>query len=156
LTYKIKRILSVLCLAGALCAVALLPVPGHCENLRFVFLADSPVGTPPPNPAPTDLINTAVLNAIINQILALSPRPAFVVHGGDQASYGCINGTTPTYTFEAFKTAMAPLTNAGIKLYTVVGNRELYSQPGAPIFRLPISNNSNRPLPVIPPMGCPL
>jgi hypothetical protein len=135
--YKIKRIVSVLCLAAALCAAALLPVPGYCENLRFVFLADSPVGTPPQNPQPIDLINTAVLNPIINQILTLSPRPSFVVHGGDQASYGAINGANgTTYNFETFKTVMAPLTSAGIKLYTVLGNRELYSQPGLPIYRL--------------------
>jgi hypothetical protein len=60
-----------------------------------------------------------------------------VVHGGDQASYGAINGATgTTYNFETFKNVMAPLTNAGIKVYTVLGNRELYSQPGLPIFRL--------------------
>ncbi len=79
MTYKIKRIVSVLCLVAALFAAALLPASGYCENLRFVFLADSPVGNIPSNPQPIDLINTAVLNAIINQILALSPRPSFVV-----------------------------------------------------------------------------
>lgn len=129
-----RRAVTILCLAAALFAVTLLPVPGYGENLRFVFLADSPVGTPPSNPRPIDLINTAVLNPIINQILTLSPPPSFVIHGGDQASYGCINGTT--YIFETFKNVMAPLTDAGIKLYTVLGNRELYSQPGLSIFRL--------------------
>ena len=124
MTYKIKRIVSVLCLVAALFAAALLPASGYCENLRFVFLADSPVGTPPANPQPIDLINTAVLNAIINQILALSPRPSFVVYGGDQATCGCLNGT---YNFQAFKTVMAPLTDAGIKLYTALGNRELFN-----------------------------
>jgi hypothetical protein len=95
------------------------------------------VGTPPENPQPIDLINTAVLNPIINQILTLSPRPSFVIHGGDQASYGGNNGISgTTYNFETFKNVMAPLTNAGIKLYTVIGNRELYSQPGLPAFRL--------------------
>ena len=122
MAYKIKRIVSVLCLVAALFAVALLPVSGYCETLRFVFLADSPVGTPPSNPQPIDLINTAILTPIINQILALSPRPSFVVFGGDQAACGCYNGT---YTFEAFKGVMAPLTDASIKLYTALGNREL-------------------------------
>jgi len=111
-------------LAAALGAVALLPVSGHCENLRFVFLADSPVGKIPPNPTPTDLINTPILSAIINQILALSPRPAFVVYGGDLAACGALNGL---YNFQAFKNVMAPLTNAGIQLYTALGNRELYN-----------------------------
>ena len=130
MTYKIKRIVSVLCLVTALGAVALLPASGSCENLRFVFLADSPVGTIPPNPTPTDLINTAVLNPIINQILALNPRPAFVVYGGDQAACGALNGT---YNFQAFKSVMAPLTNAGIKLYTALGNRELFNPTFNPL-----------------------
>jgi Calcineurin-like phosphoesterase len=128
LSYKIKRIVPVLCVAAALFATVLLPVSGHCENLRFVFLADSPIGNPPPNPQPTDLINTAVLTPIINQILALSPRPSFVVFGGDQATSGCYQGT---YTFEAFKSVMAPLTDAGIALYTALGNRELFN-PATP------------------------
>ncbi len=109
---------------AVLFSVALLPVSGYCENLRFVFLADSPVATIPSNPTPTDLINTAILTPIINQILALSPRPSFVVFGGDQAACGCYNGT---YTFETFKSVMAPLTDAGIKLYTALGNRELFN-----------------------------
>jgi hypothetical protein len=133
LTSKIRRIVSVFYLVAALCAVALLPVSGYGENLRFVFLADSPVGTIPPNPTPTDLINTAVLNPIINQILSLSPRPAFVVYGGDQAACGCFNGI---YNFQAFKEVMAPLTNAGIKLYTAIGNRELLTPPDVTKFYL--------------------
>ncbi len=124
MSYKIRRIALVLCLAAGLLSVAFLPVSGYCENLRFVFLADSPVATIPSNPTPTDLINTAVLTPIINQILALSPQPSFVVYGGDQAASGCFNGT---YNFEAFKSVMAPLTNAGIPFYTVLGNRELFN-----------------------------
>lgn len=123
---NIKKIVPVLGLLAVLCAAALLPASAYGENLRFVFLADSPMGNPPP------LINTNILTPIINQILALSPRPSFVVHGGDQATCGGLNGT---YNFELFKTAMAPLTNAGIKLYTVLGNRELYNptlNPAAP------------------------
>jgi hypothetical protein len=107
-------------LVAALIAAALLPVSGYCENLRFVFLADSR------GSSNTDLINTTVLNAINSQILALSPRPSFVVFGGDQAYRGCVvSGTSSTYSFQAFKDAMAPLTNTGISLYTVVGNHEL-------------------------------
>ncbi len=129
MTYKIKRFVSVLCLVAALFSAALLPASGYCENLRFVFLADSPyTGTLPPNPTPADLINTAVLTPIITQILALSPRPSFVVFGGDQAASGCYNGT---YTFEAFKGVMAPLTTAGIPFYTALGNRELFN-PSTP------------------------
>jgi len=103
-------------LVAAILAVALLPASGHGENLRFVFMADSRGNDT------VNLINTPVLNAINNQILALSPRPAFVVYGGDQAYRGCVDDV---YSFQAFKNAMAPLTNAGIPLYTVVGNHEL-------------------------------
>ena len=82
----------------------------------------------------TDLINTTVLTAINNQILALSPRPSFVIYGGDQAYRGCVNGT---YSFQAFKDAMAPLTKAGIPLYTVLGNHELTnSDDSGTSFRL--------------------
>lgn len=114
--YKIKRIVPVFCLAVALVAVALLPVSGYCENLRFVFVADSRGN------AIDNLINLPVVNAINNQILALSPRPAFVMFGGNQTFSGSINGR---YTFQAFKDAMAPLSNAGIPWYTVMGNHEI-------------------------------
>jgi len=117
MAYKIKRIISILCLIAAICSVTLLPASGYAENLRFVFMADSrgSYGTP--------IINTAVLDAINTKILALSPRPSFVVFGGDQAYRGCIDGD---YTFEAFKTAMKRLTDAKITLYTAMGNHELY------------------------------
>jgi 3',5'-cyclic AMP phosphodiesterase CpdA len=114
---KINRIVPILCLAAAMCAITLLPAPGYAENLRFVFMADSrgSYGTPP--------INTAVLDAINEKILKLNPLPSFVIFGGDQAYRGCIDGD---YTFEAFKTAMESLTEAGITLYTAMGNHELY------------------------------
>ena len=117
MTDKIKRIVSILCLVAAICSMTLLPAPGYAENLRFVFMADSrgSYGTP--------IINTAVLDAINTKILALPTRPSFVVYGGDQAYRGCIDGK---YTFDDFKTAMKRLTDAGITLYTAMGNHELY------------------------------
>jgi hypothetical protein len=117
--YRVKRIISVMCLVAALFSVALLPVSGYCENLRFVFLADSR------SEDLTEPINTAVLNPIIDQILALSPPPAFVIFGGDSAYRGY---TTESggYTFQPFKDLFSPLTSAGIPLYTAIGNHELY------------------------------
>jgi hypothetical protein len=117
MTSNIKRIVPVLCLVAAIFSAALLPGSGYCENLRFVFMADSrgSEGTP--------IINTDVLDAINKKILTLNPLPSFVIHGGDQAYRGCIDGE---YTFEAFKTAMKRLTDAGITLYTTMGNHELY------------------------------
>lgn len=125
--FKIKRIVPVLCLAAAFFALALQPISAYGENLRFVFIADSR------GDSPTDLINTPVVNAINNQILALSPRPAFVVFGGDQAFAGSINGR---YTFHAFKDAMASLTNAGIPWYTVMGNHEIYDSNNSKLYLL--------------------
>jgi len=81
MTCKIKRIVSVLCLVAAIVSVVFLPVSGFCETLRFVFLADSR------GDSLTEPINTPVLNAIIAQIKALSPQPAFVVFGGDREKH---------------------------------------------------------------------
>jgi len=119
MTRKIERIVLVLCLVAAIVLVVFLPVTGFCGTLRFVFLADSR-GDSLSNP-----INTPVLNAIIAQIQALSPQPAFVVFGGDMAYRGYINGA---YTFQTWKDLFAPLTSAGIALYTAIGNHELYYQ----------------------------
>jgi hypothetical protein len=117
MTCRIKRIVSILCLLAAICSTTLLPASGYAENLRFVFMADSR-GT-----SPTDLINTVVLSAMNTKILSLSPPPLFVIYGGDMAYRGCVDGT---YSFEAFKAALSDLTSAGITLYTVLGNHELY------------------------------
>ena len=109
--------------AAVVLAAALAPLPAGGETLRFVFLADSRSGQPTVHdPKPKDLINTAALNAINDAILQLSPRPSFVVFGGDAAYRGRYNGA---YTFDAFREVMAPLTDAGIALYTMVGNHEL-------------------------------
>jgi hypothetical protein len=116
---KIKRIVSILCLVAAIVPVVFLPVSGYCETLRFVFMADSR------GDSLTEPINTPVLSAIIAQIQALSPQPAFVVFGGDMAYRGYID---PSYTFQTWKSLFAPLTTAGIALYTAIGNHELYHQ----------------------------
>jgi len=89
------------------------------ETLRFVFLADSR-GDSLKGP-----VNTPVLTAIISQIGALSPKPSFVIFGGDMSYRGYIH---PSYTFQAWKDLFAPLTGNGIPLYTAVGNHELYYQ----------------------------
>jgi len=87
------------------------------ETLRFVWLADSR-GDSLAHP-----VHTEVLNPIISQIAALSPKPSFVIFGGDGPYRGYIR---PSYTFQAFKDLFAPITSQGIPLYTVVGNHELY------------------------------
>ncbi len=87
------------------------------ETLRFVWLADSR-GDSLKHP-----VNTGVLNAIISQISTLSPKPSFVIFGGDGSYRGYIK---PSYTFQAFKDLFTPVTSQGIPLYAIVGNHELY------------------------------
>ncbi len=105
----------------------LLAATGKGENLRFVFLADSR------NDA--NFINTAALNDINSQIVALVPKPSFVIFGGDMATYGF--KTDGSDNFQAFRNAMHTITEAGIKLYVVLGNHELYqeSSGGTQMFR---------------------
>jgi hypothetical protein len=95
------------------------PPVGTDETLRFVFLADSR-GDSLDYP-----VNDTVLNAIIGQIGALSPKPSFVIFGGDMSYRGWIHGS---YTFQAWEDLFAPLTGNGITLYTAVGNHELYHE----------------------------
>ncbi|MCX6285875.1 MAG: metallophosphoesterase [Bacteroidetes bacterium] len=90
---------------------------GTGETLRFVWLADSR-GDSLQHP-----VNYEVLNAIISQIGTLSPKPSFMIFGGDMSYRGYIK---PSYTFQAWKDLFAPLTGNGIPLYTSVGNHELY------------------------------
>jgi hypothetical protein len=94
-------------------SILFMPAAGRCENLRFVFLADSR------GDSHKDLINSDVLSAIVEKITELSPKPSFVVFGGDQAH---------VHDFADFQKIMQPLTKAGIKLYTTLGNHELYSE----------------------------
>ncbi|MHB8067822.1 MAG: metallophosphoesterase family protein [Desulfobaccales bacterium] len=123
MTYKGKRLAAiwVLWVVATILAAALPTGSGHCETLRFVFMADGR------GDALNDLINTTAMKAINDQILALSPRPAFVVHGGDQSyrGYSTLHGRGG-YNFKKFKDVMKPVTDAGIKLYAVLGNHELY------------------------------
>ena len=90
---------------------------GTDETLRFVFMADCR------GKSTADQVNTPVLNAIISQIGALSPKPSFVMFGGDMSYSGYIDSS---YTFQAWKDLFTPLTANGIPLYTALGNHELY------------------------------
>jgi hypothetical protein len=93
------------------------PTPSPVETLRFVWLADSR-GETLQHP-----VNDTVLKAIISNIAALSPKPSFVIFGGDGAYRGFIK---PSYTFQAFKDLFEPVTSQEIPLYTAIGNHELY------------------------------
>ncbi len=117
-------VVLILWLIAVILSAALPAVPGHCENLRFVFMADGR------GDSLDNIVNMPILSAIESQILALDPRPSFVIYGGDSVYRGYSRGT---YNFQTFKEAMAPLTNQGIKLYTVMGNHELYTDSSTEI-----------------------
>lgn len=95
------------------------------EKFRFVFLADSrgayPTGLGHP-------IHTEVLVPIIQAIKNLNPPPKFVIFGGDMSYRGYIyTKEYPTgYTFQMWKDLFKELVDAGIPLYTAIGNHELY------------------------------
>ena len=68
-------------------------------------------------------ITFRIVKSHFGQIGALSPKPSFVIFGGDMSYRGYIH---PSYTFQAFKDLFTPITSQGIPLYTAVGNHELY------------------------------
>lgn len=98
------------------------PIP---ETFRFVFLADSRGGGATGLGHPID---TEVLDPIIQTIKNLNPPPKFVIFGGDMAYRGYIyTHDYPTgYTFQMWKDLFSDLENAGIPVYTAIGNHELY------------------------------
>ncbi len=122
MTYKIERIISTICFVAAIVLAAIYPAQASCETLRFVYLADSR-GDALDHP-----VNTEVLTDIIRKIGNLQPRPAFVIFGGDMSYRGYIhtNDIDTGYTFKMWKDLFKDLTNAGIPLYTAIGNHELY------------------------------
>jgi len=93
------------------------PPLGDGDMLRFVFMADSR------GDSLGYSIDTTALNPIIREIGRLSPKPSFIIFGGDMAYRGWMNGS---YTFQDFKNLFASLADSGIALYTTMGNHELY------------------------------
>jgi hypothetical protein len=141
MSHKITRIISILCLIAAMCSAAFLPAPAFAENLRFVFMADGR------GDALDDQVNVPALETINAQILLLDPLPSFVIYGGDSVYRGYSKGA---FNFSQFITVMQPLTTRGIKLYTVMGNHELYNEdnPGFSLanqkeFQKIFTNNPN-------------
>ena len=136
---KFERILTTLCLVAFLVSVVLLPGSGNCEELSFVFMADSrsdnSSGLGDPLIAP---VNTPIVNAIVGQIgttisnNSISPKPSFVMFGGDMSYRGYIDYQGKQwYTYQAWQDLFMPLTNTyNVPLYTAIGNHELYSHGG--------------------------
>ncbi len=110
----------IIAFTAAILLGTMLAAASQGEVLRFVFMGDSRGDN-------VNLINTTALNEINAQIVALSPQPSFVIFGGDMATFG--ENADGSDNFQAFKNAMKTLTDAGIKLYVVLGNHELYQEP---------------------------
>jgi len=75
-------------------------------------------------------INTAVLSQIVSKVLALEPRPAFVLVAGDLVlgeGVGTLSREVSlARELRTWQTVMAPLTAAGIRVHCVPGNHEIW------------------------------
>jgi 3',5'-cyclic AMP phosphodiesterase CpdA len=75
-------------------------------------------------------INTAVLSQIVSKVLALQPRPAFVLVTGDLVLGERVGTMSREVSLarelRAWQTVMAPLTAAGIRVHCVPGNHEIW------------------------------
>lgn len=87
---------------------------GQVENSphRFVVIGDSQGNLELP-------VNVTVLRPMVEEILNLNPRPAFVLWVGDMVAYGGRD------ELQFWRNEVEPLTAVGIKHYTVVGSHEL-------------------------------
>ncbi len=99
------------------------PAQDNAVSFRFVVTGDSRSTNHRGNNW-SSYINVPVLSSINKRILALDPRPAFIVFNGDLASRG------GEELFRAWRKVMKPVTNAGIGLYKVVGNHETLTKKG--------------------------
>jgi 3',5'-cyclic AMP phosphodiesterase CpdA len=75
-------------------------------------------------------VNRAVLSQVVAKILELQPRPAFVLVAGDLVMGDRIvtmsREVSLARELRAWQTVMAPLTTAGIRVYCVPGNHEIW------------------------------
>ncbi len=82
----------------------------------------------------SEIFNRPVLSFINSQIVALDPRPEFVIFLGDMVR-GCFPKSDPSpyvladNTLNVWKSFMTQTLN-GIPFYTVVGNNDLYGRTG--------------------------
>ncbi|MBF0480841.1 MAG: metallophosphoesterase [Desulfovibrionaceae bacterium] len=104
-------------IAAALALVLLACLPARAEKLRFAVLGDCR------GASPEDSIDLPVMNEINARLLALDPKPAFVLFTGDLV-YRSKNAGQ--WKFDDWIRAVKPVTDAGIKIYPVLGNHELY------------------------------
>ena len=98
------------------------------DSFRFVVMGDSPrFECLDYFNDPTDqCIDVAVLNQINQQVLSLNPKPAFLIFCGDMANFGGAR------MLQGWNSVMQPLRDAGIPVYVVIGNHELFDALAMP------------------------
>jgi uncharacterized repeat protein (TIGR02543 family) len=112
------RFLAAACLVVLCCITT---VQAAEDSFRFVVMGDSPLpGCNYDTDPPENCINVAVLNQINQQIIALDPKPSFIFFAGDMAYYGGAR------LLQGWNSVMQPLRDAGISVYAIIGNHELY------------------------------
>jgi len=115
-----RRIAASLLLVLALCA------PCRAEKLRFAVMGDGR------GASPEESVNLPVLGEINARLTALDPKPAFVLFTGDMV-YRSKNAGQ--WQFAGWIKAMKPVADAGIAVYPVLGNHELYQQERGVLHR---------------------
>jgi hypothetical protein len=116
------RLLAVACLIVLSCATA---VQAAQDSFRFVVMGDGRSHKCGYYSDPPDkCINVDVLNQINQQIISLNPKPAFLLFNGDMARYG------GTRLLEGWNGIMQTVRDAGIPVYAIIGNHELYDANG--------------------------
>lgn len=113
-----QKNLFVSCLLLFLFALLLTPAPALA--LRVVLISDTQAGKGPDNYG----VNAKELAVAVETVLAMQPRPDMVFCLGDMVGAGFVENAG--YQFEHWKKLMEPITQAGIALYVVKGNHELY------------------------------
>lgn len=82
---------------------------GEGDSFTFLTITDTH------QKAGEDNVN---LKKLADDVIEMSPRPAFIIHTGDVTDSG------RPEEYARFKSALAPLTQAGVKLYAVPGNHD--------------------------------
>ncbi len=114
------------------------PAPS-ASSWRFVIFGDTRGDFDPAKTPPCDISTATGVSAVLPQIAAkiASMRPEFVLHVGDLVCGDLYNigidfhqipaGSAIPYAsqFQAFKTAIRPITDAHIPFYSVRGNHEV-------------------------------
>lgn len=116
------HLLAVACLIVLYCATT---VQAAQDSFRFVIMGDSPShGCNYYTDPPDKCVNVDVLNQINQQIISLNPKPAFLFFSGDMAYYG------GTRLLQGWNSIMQTVRDAGIPVYAIIGNHELYDANG--------------------------